>query len=204
MPRNSNYTYNPKTGSWNKSSTSTVSPKKDKDKGSSSNLTNTSTNKNSSKGSVEKEKNEIEVNTLVGSLKMICTDKTIRLKVGDTVNLKGFGKYLSGNYFVKDITRTLSSSGYSQSATVIKTDFGKSLKMTAKGDKPEPTAKVQSTPTPQKSPQKTYTVKKGDCLWKIAKQFYGDGGAYGKIYDANTHQIVNPNLIYVGQKILIP
>lgn len=202
MPRNSNYTYNPKTGSWNKSATSNASSTKKNNNG--SNLTNTSTNKNSSKGSVEKKNNDIEVNTLVASLKMICTDKTIRLKAGDTVNLKGFGKYLSGNYFVKDVTRTLSSSGYSQSATVIKTDFGKSLKMTAKGDKSEPTAKVQSTPTPQKSPQKTYTVKKGDCLWKIAKQYYGNGGEYGKIYDANTHQIVNPNLIYVGQKIVIP
>lgn len=30
-----------------------------------------------------------------------------------------------------------------------------------------------------------YTVKKGDCLWNIAKKFYGNGTHYKKIYNAN-------------------
>ncbi|MDL2301126.1 LysM peptidoglycan-binding domain-containing protein [Lachnospiraceae bacterium OttesenSCG-928-D06] len=51
---------------------------------------------------------------------------------------------------------------------------------------------------------KTYTVKSGDCLWKIAKQFYGNGAEYMKIYNANTDKIKNPNLIYVGQVLTIP
>ncbi len=51
---------------------------------------------------------------------------------------------------------------------------------------------------------KTYTVKKGDCLWNIAKRFYGNGSQYTKIYNANKDKIKNPNLIYVGQVLTIP
>ena len=50
----------------------------------------------------------------------------------------------------------------------------------------------------------TYTVVKGDCLWKIAKKFYGNGSQYTKIYNANRDKISNPNLIYPGQVLVIP
>ena len=49
----------------------------------------------------------------------------------------------------------------------------------------------------------TYTVKKGDCLWNIAKQFLGDGTRYKEIYNLNRDKIVNPNLIYPGQVLII-
>lgn len=51
---------------------------------------------------------------------------------------------------------------------------------------------------------RTYTVQKGDCLWKIAQQYYGKGSDWAKIYDANSDQISNPNLIYPGQVLYIP
>lgn len=52
---------------------------------------------------------------------------------------------------------------------------------------------------------KTYTVKAGDCLWNIAKKFYGNGAEYTKIYEANKGVIGgNPNLIYGGQVLTIP
>lgn len=51
----------------------------------------------------------------------------------------------------------------------------------------------------------TYTVKKGDCLWTIAKKFYGSGADWKKIYEANRNTIgKNPNLIYPGQTFTIP
>lgn len=50
----------------------------------------------------------------------------------------------------------------------------------------------------------TYTVVKGDSLWKIAKQFYGNGSQYTKIYNANTGTLSDPNKIYPGQVLTIP
>ncbi len=50
----------------------------------------------------------------------------------------------------------------------------------------------------------TYTVKKGDCLWNIAKKYLGNGAKYNLIYNANKDKIKNPNLIYVGQVLTIP
>lgn len=49
-----------------------------------------------------------------------------------------------------------------------------------------------------------YTVVKGDCLWNIAKKFYGSGAQYTKIYNENKDKIKNPNLIYPGQVLIIP
>lgn len=53
---------------------------------------------------------------------------------------------------------------------------------------------------------RTYTVKKGDSLWKIAKQFYGDGSKYTKIRDANNELFSkrSPNMIYAGDVLIIP
>lgn len=51
----------------------------------------------------------------------------------------------------------------------------------------------------------TYTVKKGDNLWTLARKFYGSGADYAKIYEANRSVIGgNPNLIYPGQTFTIP
>lgn len=44
-----------------------------------------------------------------------------------------------------------------------------------------------------------------DCLWNIAKKFYGNGAKYTVIYNANKGIIGgNPNLIYPGQVLTIP
>ena len=53
------------------------------------------------------------------------------------------------------------------------------------------------------SPDGTYIVKPGDCLWNIATQFYGNGAYWYLIYDLNTGQIINPALIYPGQVLYI-
>ena len=70
-------------------------------------------------------------------------------------------------------------------------------------------AALQETREQESNPavteNKTYTVVKGDSLWKIAKQFYGNGALYTKIYEANKGVIDgNPNLIYPGQVFSIP
>lgn len=68
---------------------------------------------------------------------------------------------------------------------------------------PEAPRAAESAPAPTSN--QTYTVKKGDCLWAIARKFYGSGAKYTTIYNANKGVIGgNPNLIYPGQVLTIP
>lgn len=52
--------------------------------------------------------------------------------------------------------------------------------------------------------KREYTIKSGDSLSKIAKQFYGNAAEWEKIYKANQDKIKDPDLIHPGQKIIIP
>ena len=51
---------------------------------------------------------------------------------------------------------------------------------------------------------RTYTVKKGDCLWNIAASELGDGSRWTEIYELNKDKIDNPRLIYAGQEFDLP
>lgn len=67
----------------------------------------------------------------------------------------------------------------------------------------EPKRETNNSPAPAAA--QTYTVVRGDCLWNIAKRFYGSGAKYIVIYNANKGVIGgNPNLIYPGQVLTIP
>lgn len=62
----------------------------------------------------------------------------------------------------------------------------------------------------------SYTIKNGDCLWNIAKKFYGDGSKWTKIYNANKSAIEadakkhgkssssNGHWVWAGLKLTIP
>lgn len=98
-----------------------------------------------------------------------------------------------------DVMVTIKLKQYRDYAT--KTCKVKTKKKTKKKKvtKTKPRATTQNTAQP-----KTYTVQKGDCLWNIAKKYYGDGSKYTVIYNENKDKIKNPNLIYVGQVLTIP
>ena len=49
-----------------------------------------------------------------------------------------------------------------------------------------------------------HTVVSGDTLGKISKQYYGKAGDYKHIFEANTDQLKNPDMIQVGQVLTIP
>ena len=51
---------------------------------------------------------------------------------------------------------------------------------------------------------KTYTVKAGDTLSRIAKDQLGDANAYTKIFEANRDQLSDPDKITPGQVLKIP
>lgn len=74
-------------------------------------------------------------------------------------------------------------------------------KQVAKAKVPKPRRPVK----PKKKATKTYVVKRGDTLWAISKRHYGNGNQWRKIYNRNKGVIgSNPNLIYPGQKYVIP
>lgn len=54
------------------------------------------------------------------------------------------------------------------------------------------------------SNSKTYKVKKGDCLYNIAKSLLGDGGRYMEIYKLNKDKLKDPNVLKIGQVLTLP
>lgn len=52
--------------------------------------------------------------------------------------------------------------------------------------------------------QRTYTVKSGDTLSKIAKEHLGNANDYMKIFEANRDQLKDPDMIHPGQVLKIP
>jgi nucleoid-associated protein YgaU len=73
---------------------------------------------------------------------------------------------------------------------------------------PEKIPPAQGTPSDEPPADSAYTqwyeVKKGDTLWKIAKEAYGDGSLYPDIFKANQDTLSDPDKIQVGQKLRIP
>jgi nucleoid-associated protein YgaU len=51
---------------------------------------------------------------------------------------------------------------------------------------------------------RTYTVKSGDTLSKIAREFLGDANAYMDIFNANRDLLSDPDRINPGQVLKIP
>jgi tetratricopeptide (TPR) repeat protein len=49
-----------------------------------------------------------------------------------------------------------------------------------------------------------YTVVQGDTLTKIASKFYGDGGSWEPIFEANRDSLSSPSSLRVGQTLVIP
>ena len=52
--------------------------------------------------------------------------------------------------------------------------------------------------------EKTYVVKSGDSLSKIAKQEYGNANEWNRIFEANRDVLKDPDKIYPGQTLKIP
>ena len=47
-------------------------------------------------------------------------------------------------------------------------------------------------------------IQPGNNLWRIASRVYGSGFRYTEIYQANSDQIRDPDLIYPGQVFGLP
>jgi LysM repeat protein len=56
----------------------------------------------------------------------------------------------------------------------------------------------------QDQTDRTYTVRAGDTLSSIAQRFYGNPADWREIYQANSAEVHNPNLIFQGEVLKIP
>ena len=123
--------YDTSTGTWkdapsNSGSSSVPSTSTSSPQSNPSAVTSTTTN---TKSEAEKKYIEQEFNVLTGDISVTPTKKSIHIKVNDTVQIEGLGKYLTGLYFVQSVRRTLTKEGgYSHSLTLRKNGFGSSVK----------------------------------------------------------------------------
>jgi nucleoid-associated protein YgaU len=65
-------------------------------------------------------------------------------------------------------------------------------------------APAAAKPATVPPPSKTYTVKSGDTLSRIAKEHLGNANDYMKIFKLNTDQLSDPDLIKPGQVLRLP
>lgn len=69
--------------------------------------------------------------------------------------------------------------------------------------RPAPSAGTSGS-SPSGPASREYTIQPGDSLSKIAKKYYGNAAEWQKIHEANKSKIKDPNMIFPGQKIVIP
>lgn len=106
------------------------------------------------------------------------------------INITGLGR-ADGKYFIDKVTHSKNAAG------TYTCDIRAHLCVTY-------IEFSAQTPEHEEASGTTYTVVKGDCLWNIAKKFYGSGGKWGVIFNANKDIIKNASLIYPGQVLVIP
>jgi hypothetical protein len=75
-------------------------------------------------------------------------------------------------------------------------------------DKKEVQTEVEVKEEKKTSGERIYVVqwrkKNTDCLWRISQKVYNDASLWPAIYIANKNQIKDPDLIFPGQKFVIP
>lgn len=94
--------------------------------------------------------------------------------------------------------------GYSFDAKIRQIRIASSAYKAKAPNKKSVSSGLQQVTEKKNTKTRYYTVREGDCLWSIAKSYYGDGSKYMKIYNANKDKIKNPDLIMDGWKLVIP
>lgn len=113
----------------------------------------------------------------------------VKYMAGRTVEVENWGGW-NGKYMISEARHTVDSDG------------GYETRITARKVPDTRAAKDQLTAT---AGGRTYTVKRGDNLSKIAKAYYGNSVLWRRIYDANRGVIGNdPNFILPGWVLTIP
>ena len=151
---------------------------------------------------------------LTGSVEIV---PNLDLRVGNTVNMQGLGKYISGLYFIEEIEYSIDrSGGMTQTLSVSKNAFGESVNSKPKNTSSSTTNTTNNTSATQEQPQqvtppkeetRTHTFKKGDTLWGLAVKYYGSGTKWTHIAKANGIDVNDDKRIrsiQVGEVFKIP
>lgn len=141
-----------------------------------------------------------------GSTRITIFNQTFQTK-GSSVGTHTLGvEFRTGSGEVKELKRAAQNYKVASSGGNNSSNNGGGSSRNADNTRTENKDTTADTPTQEQAEEATvitYTVVKGDTLWKIAKKFYGDGSFWQKIYEDNKSVISNPNRIYAGQVLTI-
>lgn len=174
------YKFDPATGTWVKgykgfsefleeSNNGTAKPETTSDG------SNKSSSQVKSKEKAEKEFIEQEFNTLTGDLSVTPSSRSMKIRINETIKIEGIGRYLSGNYYVSSVSRTIDKdNGYSHTVTVLKNGFGDSLKKAYTSSDSNSTEEPRKEEVTKSSPN----VEVGNTV-----KIVGDDAIYSNAHD---------------------
>lgn len=159
----------------------------------------TDSGKTNSGAKASKNNKKVEFRNLVGELALRPYNKTMKVGLASTVRLMGFGKYLSGHYFVKK--RSFSISGGSvmnMTLTVIKTRFGENLKAYV-DDYNKDGIKVSKNETNKTSATSTTsTASSGSPTYNGSGEDYTSNASSSANSSSNSSDDSNDEVVYTG------
>ncbi len=126
--------------------------------------------------------------------------------------LLGSAAVAENGSFLFEGTREVAEGRYAVRADMVDVDSGKVLARAEVSLVHEPQVVAEAEPEPEPTEEvkpeiRTGTsviIRRGDSLWKVAYRNYGAGVRYTTIFEANTDQIRDPDLIYPGQVLKVP
>lgn len=124
-----------------------------------------------------------------------------------TVTVSGQVQHESDKARIKQVLEGLPGIKKVKQDLTVATTAAKPVEAAATTATPAASHATESSPAETASAAQsanTYTVQPGDTLWKIARQFYGEGSQFIRIFEANQGILKNPDHILPGQELVIP
>ena len=104
----------------------------------------------------------------------------------------------TGTYTLRVDEIDASGAVVSRAETPFRREAVEAIQSLARGE-----AETQEEPL-ETAPVSLITVQPGNTLWGIAREKYGEGLLYVRVFEANTDRIRDPDLIYPGQIFTVP
>lgn len=161
----------------------------------------TDSGKTNSGAKASKNNKKVEFRNLVGEVALRPYNKTMKVGLASTVRLMGFGKYLSGHYFVKK--RSFSISGGSvmnMKLTVIKTRFGENLKAYVDDYNKDgiKVSKNETTTSKTTTTGSSSTASSGSPTYNDSGEDYTSNAPSSADSSSNSSDDSNDEVVYTG------